>query len=271
MAMDLQRVMGPIYESPSWRAWFTPESRIVLNQQVDIGDNHPVVLEHDRRGLLLLTALLEGCSYYGCRDDLKNKYLPDEDDGRWLDSQTLEISFYEPLRSPAGVDPGRFALLRFNTRITGGSYYGCDFELCFDAPGPTPLIPESLDWDPKDPKTLRLHFAEPVSADACEPWGSNHADYQALTLVYIGDWGIEAGQGRDYRYEYEYLGEVPELLLYRDWNPVHSLGPADAVSWIEGCIAGGACDFESFCQAGGGSDDEIATAHTSHEYPVSCP
>lgn len=203
-------------------------------------------LERDATGLLVLAVMVEGCGYYGCKDNLKRDYVPQEFGGVWRDARTLELDFHTPLRAPTDVDPRRFALLRYGVEFQGADYYTCSFEVCYRGLGAGEMIPESLDWDPAKPQILRLNFADPIPASACEPWKGEQANYQALGLIYLGTepdlGGTDTGE------------DLPALdqLVYTDDEGVRALGPARARDWLEGCFAGGSCDVDEFCVTHGG-------------------
>lgn len=196
----------------------------------------------------MLAAMLPGCGYFGCKDDLKREYVPEPTKSRWQDSRTLEVQFGGALRSPSEVDPGRFALLRYNVEIAPSSDYYCHFDLCYRELDQVAAIPESLGWDPSEPEVLRLHFAEPIPASLCEPWPGNRADFQALELIYLG---VEGDS-------YSETGEVfaePDELAYADDLPVYALGPDQALHWLEDCYVGGPCELDEFCVDRGGYGD----------------
>jgi hypothetical protein len=215
----------------------------------------PTRRKHDLEGLLVFATMLEGCGYYGCKDDLKRDYVPNGDSyhpqvgsSSWQDAQTLEVSFPAPLRPPTEVDPRRFALLRYNVKIDNGDDYYCHFDLCYRQLGEVEAIPESLDWDPAQPEVLRLHFAEPIPASACEPWRGTGADYQALELIYLGveqdEYGTDTGD----------LEAELDQLAFADDQGVEAIGPEQARSWLAGCREG-FCEFQDFCIERGGYSD----------------
>jgi hypothetical protein len=208
----------------------------------------PKLFERDCKELLVFAAMLEGCGYYGCKDDLKQNYVPKQTDTSWLDAQTLEVDFHAALRPPTEVDPQRFALLRYNVKFDNSSDYYCHFDVCYrelTVEG----IPESLDWDPAEPGLLRLHFADPIPSSSCEPWKGNRADFQALELIYRG---VEEDDGTD-------TGDDPlpaesDQLAYDDDLPVEALGPDRARARLALCVTDGTCEFE-FCTDRGGYYD----------------
>jgi len=198
----------------------------------------------DRRGALVsLTSLLAGCTYYECRDKLKEDYLPQAEQAHWVDPLTLEIDLGEALSDPAAVDPRRFALLRDQVDVVA-TYY-CEVEICYREVDAVSGIPESLSWDPESPSRLRLHFADPIPGSACEPWPGQWADTQALALVYL--------------YEYDPYTDTPDpdALEYADGRPISNFGPREALSWRDRCITTGTCELEGFCES---------RAHYDHEF-----
>lgn len=202
-----------------------------------------------------LTCLLAGCSYYQCRDTLADDYLPKPERARWVDPTTLEIDLGRALGDPAAVDPRRFALLREQVDVVAAYY--CEVEVCYREIDGVSGIPESLSWDPESPSHLRLHFADPIPASACEPWPSSWADVQALALVYLDE------------YEYDPYTNTPDpdALTYADGRPIDDVGPRQALAWRERCIMTGTCEFEDFCVSQGGFDD-----YDHHEdLRVGCP
>jgi hypothetical protein len=203
-------------------------------------------------GLLVLATLAEGCGYYGCKDDLKRHYVPPSDeqpDTRWQDAQTLEIDFGVALRPATEVDPRRFALLRYNVEFDRGDSYYCHFDLCYRSLDGVEAIPDSLDWDAAEPSVLRLHFAEPISSSACEPWPKSRADFQALELIYLGleedDYSTETG---------DFEAELDQLAFYDD-RPIEAIGPDRALSWLASCFDDGPCELTNFCIDRGGDSD----------------
>lgn len=201
--------------------------------------------EHNREGLLVFAILLEGCSYFGCKDDLKREYVPEQSSSRWQDGQTLEVSFSAPLQSPAEVDPRRFALLRYNVKIESANDYYCEFEVCYREVDQVEMIPDSLDWDPAEPAVLRLHFAEPIPPSSCKPWRGTRADFQALALVYLGVASLADG-AEDVE---------PDQLVYADDRPVWTIGPYRGLEWLTSCFEGGSCELDEFCIDRGGLFD----------------
>jgi hypothetical protein len=194
----------------------------------------------DRTEILVVAALLEGCGYYVCKDDLKRDFVPQAGSSRWQDAKTLDLHFGAALRPPEEVDPRRFALLRYNAEIASGGGYYCYFDVCYREFNEVAGIPESLSWDPAEPGTLRLHFAEPIPASSCEPWPGDRADFQALELIYLGVSSASHGDTGDFLAE-------PDQLAYFDDQPIEALGPDSALLWLEGCFAGQTCELDSFC------------------------
>jgi hypothetical protein len=202
----------------------------------------PATFEFDRKQLLVFAALLEGCGYYDCRDMVKKDYVPQSHVTRWQDETTLEVEFAADLRAPDEVDPRRFALLRYSMKLDSGPD-SCSAQICYRTLVEAEAIPESLSWDPAEPKLLRLHFPEQIPAGSCEPWPDRWADFQALTLIYRGDEGSDGGT---------VTGDPvadPDLLAAADGEPIVALGPGQALQWLEECSAGGSCEFEEVCFA----------------------
>ena len=218
----------------------------------------PTFVGKNLEGLLVFATMVEGCGYYGCKDDLKREYVPgtpprrshsSATDTRWSDAQTLEVDFGYPLRPATEVDPRRFALLRYNVKFDRGDDYYCHFDLCYQSLGQVEAIPESLDWDPAEPSVLRLHFAEPIPSSACEPWPKARADYQALELIYLG---VDEHEGATETGGYE---AEPDQLAFEDDRPIEAIGPERALTWLASCFDDGPCELTDFCIDRGGYTD----------------
>jgi hypothetical protein len=215
----------------------------------------------DPKPLLAFAAVLEGCSYYYCKDDLKREYVPTASKASWQDAQILEIQFGDALRPPTDVDPRRFALVRYNVDFVPVGYY-CNFEVCYRELETVEMIPESISWDPAEPEVVRLHFSAPIPASACDPFKGNRSDFQALELLYLG-----AESESDSDTETGGLVAEPDELAYENDQPVEALGHEKILQKLESCVNEEFCEFDDFCiRRGGYIDDGVAG-----ELRVDCP
>ncbi len=200
--------------------------------------------------LLVASAMLAGCGYYACEDDIKLLYIPrgvwhNDPDHVWLDAQRLEIEFEGRLRSPTEVDPRRFALLRYNVDIDGHDHDSCTFEICYADLG-VQAFPDALEWNPDKPWNLVLHFAEPIPASSCDPWPNDRVEYQALELIYLG---------YDDNADSDPIA-APDELAFWDDHPISAFGPPELKDWLQGCRESGSCELEAdLCTPRGGWGD----------------
>lgn len=140
--------------------------------------------------------------------------------GEWIGAGVLELSFSKPLQDGAAPDPARFAVLGWAAQVQSYDAYAgpevCYVRTQYSALGQGYYGAAAITdvWvAPEDPTVLRMRLS--TTSAACRTVPDTLGE--GVMLVYTN--GDQAGN----------------LLLDADGEPVPDLGPAWAITALEGC------------------------------------